>query len=279
MTTDAQRAAHLSRTAADGLGQAAISLRAAMEQIEAVDQNLDRMGRAAGELNQQALGLAFADEQDDRWNRLNAAREAATALDDQLGSTQRVLAGQPLASDGVDRSAEDHLLRGAGGIEAAERALGELQWVEGHDAGATRALAERASVLRSAVDGGREAIGGADRRMQSARDSLAVLTRGDYLRSDQEPRYLAAQVAAVGTEAGQDIARAHGEVTRTDGRLDTARPAANSAAYDSADLAARAGLNPTPRSQQRPVASTGDQDLRQRVEGSQRRDPQNRGRD
>jgi hypothetical protein len=279
MTTDAERARHLSDIAAAGLGQAAFSLRAAMEQIEAVDRSLDTMGHAAGMLNQHALGLAVADDQEDRWRRLNAAREDATALDDRLRSTQRVLAGEPLASDGVDLSADDHLRRGAAGIEAAEQALHELQWVDGHDARATEGLADRASVLRAAVNGSREAIGTADLRIQSARDSLAVLTRGDYLRSGQEPRYLAAQVAGAGAEAGRDIGRARGEVTRTDGRLDTARPAAASAARDSAELAARAGLNPTPRSHQRHVASTGGQDRRQRLDGSQQRDPQNRGRD
>src|SRR4029450_10637237 len=172
MTTDAERARHLSDIAAAGLGQAAFSLGAAMEQIEAVDRSLDTMGHAAGMLNHHALGLALADDQEDRWRRLNAAREDATALDDRLRSTQRVLAGEPLASDGVDLSADDHLRRGAAGIEAAEQApharacgnlrrgaagieaaeqaLHELQWVDGHDARATEGLADRASVLRAA---------------------------------------------------------------------------------------------------------------------------------
>jgi hypothetical protein len=271
MTTDELRARHLSGTAAVGLSDAAHSLRAAMEQIEAADHDLDSMGGAVGMLNEHALRLAIAGDQEDRWRRLNAAREDATALDDRLAKTQRMLAG------GSEAGAEDHLRRGAAGIEVAERALRELQWIEGHDARATESLAQRASVLRSAVDGSREAIGGADVRIQSARASLAVLTRGDSLHSDQESGYLASQVASIGADAARDIGRARSEVTRTDGRLDTTRHAAASAAGDSADLAARAGLNPTPPSHQRHVASTGDQTLRQRMEGNQR-DP-GRGRD
>jgi hypothetical protein len=274
MTTDELRTRHLSGTAAAGLSDAAHALGAAMQQIEAADHDLDSMGGAVGVLNEHALRLAFAGDQEDRWRRLNDAREGAADLDDRLRRTQRMLVG---GSGGMDPSAEDHLRRGAAGIEVAERSLRELQWIEGHDAGATAGLAERASVLRAAVDGSREAIGAADSRIQSARDSLAVLTRGDSLSSDQESRYLASQVAGVSMEAGRDIGRARSEVTRTDGRLDTTRQTAASAAQDSADLAARAGLNPTPPSQQRYVASAGDQTARQRTDGH-RRDP-GRGRD
>lgn len=271
MSTDELRARHLSGTAAAGLTNAAQSLRAAMELIDAADHDLDRIGGAAGALNEHALRLAFAGDQDDRWQRLNAARQEAAALDDRLVRTQRTLAG------GSEYSAADHLRQGAAGIDAAEHALRELQWIDGHDARATESLVQRASVLRAAVDGSREAIGGADMRIQSARASLAVLTRSDSLRSDQESPYLATQVSSIGTEAARDIGRARSEVTRADGRLDTTRYAAASAAGDSAELAARAGLNPTPPSQQRHVASTGDQTLRQRMDGNQR-DP-GRGRD
>ena len=271
MSTDELRARHLSRAAADGLGAAASSLRAAMQQIEDADLDLDRIGRDAGALNEHALRLALAGEQEVRWQRLDAARRDASALDDRLVMTQRRLAGGP------DMGAADHLRQGETGIEVAEHALRELQGIEGHDALATAVLAERASVLRTAVNGSRDAIGGADMRIQSARASLAVLTRGDSLRSDQESPYLATQVSSIGTEAARDIGRARSEVTRTDGRLDTTRAAAASAARESADLAARAGLNPTPPSQQRHVASTGDQSLRQRMDTGQR-DP-GRGRD
>ncbi len=271
MSTDELRARHLSRAAADGLGAAASSLKAAMQQIEDADLDLDRIARDAGALNEHALRLAFAGDQEDRWRRLNAAREDATVLDDRLLATQRMLTG------GSDVGTEDHLRRGAAGIEVAERALHELQGIEGHDARATESLAQRASVLRAAVDGSREAIGGADMRIQSARASLAVLTRSDSLRSDQESPYLATQVSSIGTEAARDIGRARSEVTRADGRLGTTRAATASAPGDSADLAARAGLNPTPPSQQRYVASTGHQTLRQRMDGNQR-DP-GRGRD
>ena len=271
MSTDELRARHLSGTAAAGLTNAAHSLRAAMELIDAADQDLDRIGGAAGALNEHALRLAFAGDQESRWQRLNAARENAAALDDRLLRTQRTLAG------GSDVSAADHLRQGAAGIEVAEHALRELQGIEGHDALATAVLAERASVLRTALNGSREAIGGADMRIKSARASLAVLTRSDSLRSDQDSPYLATQVSSIGTEAARDIGRARSEVTRTDGRLDTTRAAAESSARESADLAARAGLNPTPPSQQRHVASTGDQTLRQRMDGNQR-DP-GRGRD
>jgi hypothetical protein len=138
---------------------------------------------------------------------------------------------------GVSTSVDDQLTHAAAAIAEADRALGELRQLDGHDAQLVAALGARADVLRDAVTNCHEAVKAAGAELYDARYRLNGL----------EP-----------------VTGARLDVHAAAATLHVVRPSAAAAVTDSAELAARAGLNPTPPADQRHVVPSSEREGRPR---------------
>jgi hypothetical protein len=276
MTTDAGRAGVLADVVATRLNDVRYSLMEAHQRIDLVETMLENGVTQMSRLNEQAFELAATarregqDEsafRDQVWQRLNPSRELAEGVRDGLRRAQRTLAGEMTQFDDVPSSALEELDTTSRAISDAGQALDELERISGHDASAAERLRERMDLMRGAVDQSRGLVTDVDGRLNNARLGLAALNRDGYLSADQDPVALAMKIALASNDVGRDIGRAQREVARSEGAVDTVRAPAGRAADDSADLAARAGLNPTPPDQQRHVVSSSEQSLHDRLDG------------
>jgi hypothetical protein len=249
VTTDNERAALLAEEIANALHAARASLSAAADLAEQTDNALSRGEDDISELTRQAFRMGGNEPRP----YLNNAQQLAYDLDDRMRNGRRAI-----------EEVGDHLAAGARAINAGQRALAELDWLPGQPAGVTEALRTRLDVLDGAVQQTRAAVRDADNRLEQARGNLRRLVNGEL--SVDDPR-LAEQIGEAGIGVNQNVNNARIRLAETRTRLEAASPDTHAVAAESAELAARVGLNPTAAAGQRSTASNSEMDLRRRLDG------------
>jgi chromosome segregation ATPase len=244
----AERAAALAEMTANALNAARRSLGEAADLTDVVDNRLRDVEYGVDELSAQANRVRFAENQEEAEYPLRTARYAASEVQEDLRRAQ-----------GAIYEVRDRLEQSARAIASGRTFLNELDELPGQRSEANDQLRYRLDAFDRAVHG---AMAGAERtdwRLRAARENLEPLVNVPGTVHDQDRT--AAVIREAGADATQAVDGARGGIRTLREDFDATRSEASHISQDSSELAAalRAGMNPTPPSEQTaPGAATED---------------------
>ncbi|GAA1598106.1 hypothetical protein GCM10009789_60070 [Kribbella sancticallisti] len=251
--TEQAAAVELTDRTANALVAARTALSFAAEAADDVDNVLRRTEDEISELSAQANRM-YDSELPER--QMAIAQEAA------YGIRQRINRGHEGLED-----VRGELRKASVALNAGLQTLDELEQLPGQRGEATMLLRGRLDSLAEVIqDAGRGTDRAGERLEETSVDLNRLRNQPDRVH-DREEAADAIRRASRGVDEG--VMDVRGGLRGLRSGLEDAEPTANAAAQESVDLAmaARAAMNPTPRSAQRVQTDGAERDLRQRTSG------------